>query len=79
MRMRFTLFFYSNVQCGDGRTVEDARDIQLMESSVSQSNLAQPLLELGGYTFSKIIVDQMTDANGTKHEIMFVTAHKDGT
>ena len=67
--MRFTLFFHSNVQCEDGRTVEDARDIQLMESSVS----------LGGYTFSKIIVDQMTDANGTKHEIMFVTAHKDGT
>jgi hypothetical protein len=49
-----------------------------MESSVSQSNLAHPLLELGGFTFSKIVVDQVTDANGTKHEVMFVTAHKDG-
>ena len=45
---------------------------------MSQSNVNQPLLELGGYTFSKIVVDQMTDANGTKHEVMFVTAHKDG-
>ena len=45
---------------------------------MKQSNGNQPLLELGGYTFSKIVVDQMTDANGTKHEVMFVTAHKDG-
>ena len=58
--------------------MEDARDIQLMESTVSQSNEAQPLLELGGYTFSKIVVDQVTDADGNKHEVMFVTAHKDG-
>lgn len=58
--------------------MEDARDIQLMESSVSQSNQARPLLELDGYTFSKIVVDQVIDADGNKHEIMFVTAHKDG-
>ena len=58
--------------------MEDARDIQLMESTVSQLNQAQPLLELGGYTFSKIVVDQVTDADGNKHEVMFVTAHKDG-
>lgn len=49
-----------------------------MASSVKQSNEDQPLMELGGYTFSKIVVDQMTDADGTKHEVMFVAAHKDG-
>ena len=43
-----------------------------------QSNGPHPLLELDGYAFSKIVVDQMTDANGTKHEVMFVAAHKDG-
>ena len=67
------------MQCEPGsRSVEDARDIQLMDSDVRQSNGPRPLLELPGYTFSKIIVDQMSDANGTQHEVMFVTAHRDG-
>lgn len=67
------------VQCEAGsRTVEDARDIQLMEAVARQSNGPHPLLQLEGYVFRKIVVDQMTDANGTRHEVMFVTAYKDG-
>ena len=49
-----------------------------MESPVAQSNGPSPLLELSGYTFRKIVVDQVVDADGTRHEVMFVTAHKNG-
>ena len=67
------------LQCeANSRTVEEARDIQFMDDVALQANEHHPLLELGGYTFSKIVVDQTTDADGTKHEVMFVTAHKDG-
>ena len=49
-----------------------------MESDATQSNGPRPLLELPGYKFSKIVVDLVRDANGTLHEVMFVTAHRDG-
>ena len=66
-------------QCeANSRTVDEARDIQLMESPVAQSNGPSPLLELSGYTFRKIVVDQVVDADGSRHEVMFVTAHKNG-
>ena len=46
---------------------------------MSQSNGPLPLLELPGYIFRKIVVDQVVDVSGTRHEVMFVTAHKEGT
>ena len=49
-----------------------------MESVVKQSNGPHPLLQLSGYLFHKIVVDQVDDVNGTQREVMFVTAHRDG-
>ena len=67
------------VQCEAGsRSVEDARDIQFMDNAARQSNGPHPLLKMEGYVFRKIVVDQVTDANGTRHEVMFVAAYNDG-
>lgn len=58
--------------------MEDARDIQLMDEAARQSNGPRPLLNLEGYVFRKIVVDQVNDTNGTRHEVMFVAAYKEG-
>lgn len=67
------------VQCEAGsRSVEDVRDIQFMDEAAKQSNGPHPLLRMDRYVFRKIVVDQVTDANGTRHEVMFIAAYNDG-
>lgn len=50
--------------------------MMLMEPTAVQ--WGQPLLQLSSYTFMRIVVDTVLDANGTSHAVFFIAAYEEG-
>ena len=48
----------------------------LMEPTAVQ--WGEPLLQLSSYTFMRLVVDTVVDANGTTHAVFFIAAYKEG-
>ena len=50
-----------------------------MESVAAQSPLGgEPVLQLACRSFKKIVIDHVTDLNGSHHEVMHIASRREG-
>ena len=68
----------SLLQCTANRTLTEADELNLMQSTAVQANRDTPVVQLTGYSLSKIAVSCVEAVDGSVGEVMFIAGTKGG-